>query len=344
MKERDNASRELRTLAVKPPKGSKLQIKRFLNAVCFASAAGLISGCVATSTRLVADPISNLNGRLVSERVSAGSWMRHVNGDSRLIYVSDWGSNDVTVYDSDAQVVGEIASLGGPEGLFVDQNHDLWVANSNQADVLEFARGGTSPIRTLKDPMTRPDDLTICPDKTIYVSNAGEGPGSGNIAVYPAGKTSPVRTLSSLGVNSNDWITCDAAGNVFSMVVIGSAVPTVGVIEYLNGREAHQRGLAIEIQYPGGIKSETNGDLLITDGRTVTEYTEAGAPTGRSILTPFFAEDIAVSKDGSVAGGTGIHLARSWTFPGGKLRRNFKDENPPSTSMPSGFAFDPEQL
>src|SRR5665213_4470898 len=91
------------------------------------------------------------------------TWLEPIDEKARLTYVSDCGSNDVTVYDSNARVVGEIGGLDCPLGLFVDHHGDLWVANSGEQDVLEFARSGTTPIKTLTNARAIPNDVTICP-------------------------------------------------------------------------------------------------------------------------------------------------------------------------------------
>ncbi len=76
-----------------------------------------------------------------------------------IVYVTSY-NNSVYVYDqrhNNGTPCGQITGVTNPQGLFVDKHRDLWVAIAgdckNQfSSVLEFAPGGTTPIKTLTDP------------------------------------------------------------------------------------------------------------------------------------------------------------------------------------------------
>ena len=76
------------------------------------------------------------------------SWMNRPDARTRLAYISDVLANNVTVFDLNGTMQGQIGSLSNPEGLFVDSKHNLWVANGGANNVLEFARGATTPFNT----------------------------------------------------------------------------------------------------------------------------------------------------------------------------------------------------
>src|SRR5580704_3641334 len=138
--------------------------------------------------------------------------MAHVDAQKALTYVSDQSYHaDVIVFDRDAKQVGKITSgLDVPAGIFVDRHHNLWVADDGGQNVLEYARGGTSPIKTLSDPNVYPNDVTICANGTVYVANHyGMSQISGNVVAYAKGSITPTRALSWPGQGIDEFITCD---------------------------------------------------------------------------------------------------------------------------------------
>ena len=70
---------------------------------------------------------------------------------SALLYVSDWATNDVFVYDYATR--GLVTTLHGllePSGECVDRKHDVWIAELQASEMVEYAHGGTTPIAHLR--------------------------------------------------------------------------------------------------------------------------------------------------------------------------------------------------
>ena len=128
--------------------------------------------------------------------------------------------------------------------------------------MLEFARGATSPSFTLVDTGNQPEDVTVCPDGTVYVANILASAG-GSIEVYPRGNSQPSRSLTYNGDNAF-YITCDRAGNVFASVLIG----TGGTV----------------VEFPGGQQSGATMLPIFTDGNPgpIKPDSSPATPTGRS--------------------------------------------------------------
>jgi hypothetical protein len=271
------------------------------------------------------------------------SWMKP-EGRARLTYISDYASGNVTVFGRDGSVQGQIGGLTNPQGLFVDRSRNLWVANTGAANVEVYERGAISPEKTLTDPIGPPVDVTICPDGTVYVSNGYEiRSGGTTVSVYANGSKRPTSTLTDSTSVQGLFITCDAAGNVFWEFI---DVDTYGIVAvFPGGQQGSERYLNIlSPGFPGGVKPTNAGNILIADQLygTITEYSEAGMPTGNKIRGVAGIADMAVTKDGRLVGGaiSGHALGNSWTFPGGTHRQTYRL---PSGSRPMGFAFDPGQ-
>jgi hypothetical protein len=287
---------------------------------------------------------ASLNASGVSSAAARGlshqtaSWMKPEGAGAGLAYISDFLANAVTVFSVGGTVQGQIGGLSNPGGVVVDSKHNLWVANNGANTVLEFARGATTPSTTLSDP-GGPIDVTICRRGTVYVA----GSNSTSIEVYPKGSTSPARSLTFAGVQQNDGITCDAAGNVFVTVVLSFHG---GVVEFPGGKQGGATQLPITLSGPGGIKPDNAGNLLVDDqsAQTITEYTEAGAATGNAIHTASDCINFGVMRDSKIVGcavyaASGISEGQSYAFPAGTVRQTYSS----AFTLPYGFAFDPGQ-
>lgn len=257
------------------------------------------------------------------------------NAQRSLVYVSQEADNSISVFHLDGRRVGEITKrVNYPQGIFADAHGTLYVANRGEHDVLEFKRGATSPFRVLNDRGEQPDDVTVCPDGTVFVANIlNASGGGGNIAVYEHGSRHPTRTLDYTG-GFFFFLTCDAQGNVFSTLVLGT---TGTVVEFPEGQQSGAVQLPILFGgNPSGITADDAGNLLVAgQGEGVEEFTESGYPTGLQIATVGFNE-IALSPDGTLLLGASEKGGFQYTFPGGTLDRVYKTDG-----SPIGATFDP---
>lgn len=321
--------------------------------MCRDSLAGLASTAIATAMLLAAcsggsqvgSPLTPMSANQPQQQSAfrqgrqTPSWMNRSDARTRLAYISDTLANNVTVFDLNGTMEGQIDGLSDPGGLFVDSKHNLWVANGSANNVLEFARGATTPFNTLDDAGAGPLDVTMCPNGTLYVA----GDASTAIEVYPRGSTNPTRSLTYPGTLQTDALTCDAAGNVFATIILSFHG---GVVEFPRGKQAGATQLPITLGGPGGIKPDDARNLLVDDqsAQTITEYTEAGSPTGNSISTAFDCINFGVLRNSKVVG-CPVYVAyktsygQSYDFPGGTMRQTYSG----SFMLPYGFAFDPGQ-
>jgi hypothetical protein len=265
-------------------------------------------------------------GQKTAQSVDRG-FMKAVAPQETLLYMSTFGTAAIVdVLTTSGELVGQITNgLVEPEGLFVDSGGNLWVANFS--NVLEYPHGALSPTTALSDAVGYPVDVSICPNGTTYVANFYNNSDSNvaSIQVYPPGETSPTGNLTFQNDFRNPFVTCDAAGNVFAAILTGDSLGDGRVIEFPLGQQDGAKDLGITLQSPGGIKPDNAGNLLVTDlvANTISEYTESGSPTGKSIATGFPILGIALSRDGKTVlganpnGPDGI----TWSFPGGKQKR-----------------------
>lgn len=246
----------------------------------------------------------------------------------KYAYISD--GNFVDEFDRNGQFVTKITTgLKAPQGIFVDPSHNVWVTDAINADVVIFPEGATSPIRTLKDTGAVPTDVTVGADGTAYVANAADGGGPGSIAVYPPGHDMPARKLQDPAMLQYRFITVDGKNDLFATTAIKRLTQFVGRFEEFAGaKQSGLRHFNIQLGSPGGIKW-VGGMLYVCDttAHTVTQYTEAGAATGRRLVTGGPWDGIDLTPDGKIVLGAdqGYVQGISRTFPWGKIVTTYAD-------------------
>ncbi|HLX26683.1 MAG TPA: hypothetical protein VKR05_06795 [Candidatus Cybelea sp.] len=252
-----------------------------------------------------------------------------------LVYVSQEAANRISAFRLDGKRIGTIRKrVDYPQGIFADAQGTLYIANRGASDVLEFNRGAASPSKILSDDNEQPEDVTVCPDGTVYVANIlGASGGAGDITVYAHASRNPTRTLNYNG-GFFFFLTCDAQGNVFSTLVLGT---TGTVVEFPGGQQSGATQLPIFFGgNPSGIVADNAGNLLVAgQGDGVEEFTESGSPTGLQIAATGLNQ-ITLSPDGTLLLGATAKGASQYTFPAGKLDHTYR-----SSGTAMGAAFDP---
>jgi hypothetical protein len=102
-----------------------------------------------------------------------------------VVFGSDYGANEVDAFKQSAgfPYVASLTDatpnacsaphLSGPQGMWVDKLRNLWVADTNNSDLREFAVGQTTSAMNLSDPGYYPVDAAVDSDVTgnLYATN-----------------------------------------------------------------------------------------------------------------------------------------------------------------------------
>lgn len=124
----------------------------------------------------------------------SGSWMLPAARSEDLIYASNMNGT-VAVYSyRSGRLVGTLSGFKYPWGLCTDRAGDVYISDASASQVVEYAHGGTSPLRTLNDAPYDPADCSVDPVKgNIAVANFYTHDFSypGNIAIFPPGNGNP---------------------------------------------------------------------------------------------------------------------------------------------------------
>ena len=158
-------------------------------ALSIVAAAALLAACGGSHAPIGAPGVMPQSLAVTTRVGSGGSWMLPEAKTSDLLYVSNPGNNTLTVYAYQSRkLVGTLDGFSNPAGLCADTAGNVWITNEGGDDVIEYAHGGTQPIKTLHDGSEQP--LACSVDETtgnLAILNAGD------VAVYRGASGSPKR-------------------------------------------------------------------------------------------------------------------------------------------------------
>lgn len=136
--------------------------------------------------------------------------------NQNLIYVADANAVTVSVYSWYGKLLGTLTGFGKPVGLCSDTNGDVYVADVNDADIVEYAHNGALPIKTLSDAGQDPSSCAVDPKTgNLAVTNILTATGgAGNVAIYKRAKGAP-KIYSDLEIHNAYMCGYDDNGNLF---------------------------------------------------------------------------------------------------------------------------------
>jgi hypothetical protein len=104
-----------------------------------------------------------------------------------LLYLSDWDTNDVNVYDySNGTAMGRLTGFSDPYGQCVDAKGDVYIADFGDLKVLEYARGGSKAIASYKAG-GYPIGCSVDAQGDLAITNFQTSAGAGDICVWKHG-------------------------------------------------------------------------------------------------------------------------------------------------------------
>jgi hypothetical protein len=226
----------------------------------------------------------------------------------RHILVDDAGAGNVSAIDNDVTWANDgtfNSGIAGPDGNFVDAQHNFYEADYINLVINEFPHiGGTdwigsTPSFAYNSGLTDPIGVAADSAGNVYAANWNFG-ASGAVVEFPQGSNSPINTCSVAG--GVEGVAIDKAGDVFATVVtsgVGS------VIEFAGGLSGcSSTTLPISFGFVGGIAVDKNGTLLVCDqtGAAVdvvpSPYTSISGTFGSGYSGPFH---VTINKTNKVA-------------------------------------------
>jgi hypothetical protein len=217
---------------------------------------------------------------------------------NHLGFVSDY-ANNVVYYIDNIGVCGQaIGGFTNPQGIAVDRQGNLWVANTLASNVLEFAPPyNAGPKATLNDPGEWPVDVCVDLQGNVAVTNIYDvNGGPGNVVLYAAGNVNPTGQASNANYPSPRFCAYASNGNLaFDDWNPNNGTTNLGLVlrGNSNNMNAVVNNLTItnQIGFPGGVQVPDHGGLAVLDqnGLVIDSYKNPkdfnlGAPIAVSAL------------------------------------------------------------
>jgi hypothetical protein len=241
-----------------------------------------------------------------------------------LLYVSNIGTSDVTVYtyQKNGQTVALSGTLTGftePGAPCADKSGNVYIPDYGAAQIFEYAHGATTPTQVLSDTTGNPTSCSVDPSTgNLAVANFAPASPNGNVAVYPQAAGTPTLIEASNvthpafvgytptgslyvdGVDSSDafqMANMPSLGNSFSAVAIsGATIYSPGAIQWggsflLVGDQTYQNQPTSAVYQlclcsPTALKFQ--GVAPILGSTDVIGFWKRGATVNARIIAPDF--------------------------------------------------------
>jgi hypothetical protein len=178
-----------------------MKISRWVTQTTCVCAIAMLTACGTGATSAPVYSTGSALARLLGLRATAvtatprgRSWMARRATAVDLLYVSDSAKSEVDVYSYPVGATeGKITGLKSPAGECVDKSGDVWIADTAESKIVEYAHGGSTPISTLSESTQYPVDCSVDPTTgNLAVSNTETtSEGQGSVAIYAHATGSP---------------------------------------------------------------------------------------------------------------------------------------------------------
>lgn len=286
--------------------------------VLVASAAVCAAAGCAGGSQIAATPAAPLS------TVQGHSWMAREATSTDLLYVSDEDTNEVHVYSYPSlKPEGTLTGFNAPFGECTDKHGNVFIANDDASQILEYAHGGTQPIATLDDPGYYPRGCSIDPTTgNLAVANiVNVSLGQGNVAIYKGAKGSPATYYSDANVYNVYSVAYDSAGNLY-IDGENDGSSSFAFAELAKGRGAFTDvALDQPIRYAGGV--QWDGKYIAVGDQFADIYRfsiagDYGAKVGTTRLKGIGRDsEFWIQGSNVVVPDSGKRHVGVWDYPGG---------------------------
>jgi hypothetical protein len=304
-------------------------------AVSILGVSALVTGCSGGGSAALPSTTSGISsisprGAVLAARSSQGVYL--VTGTTSGQYViNEYPLNDKKNSAPLCQILAGTSIF--PGDLAIGTNGNLWVPTiatpsiSSVWEVVPYAPGcGQQQGAPLEDTNSgEPIGIAFDSKDTAYVANEVDSSfGPGNVAVFPAGKTSPTKVLTSPLIGAYVLaIAIDGSDNVY--VAFDNSSYHTEVLEFAKGKG---HGKAVNVtgySVISGITFDKKQNLIITDYSAAQDEVYAapysGPPTSTIPLIagskPLFSKLNKSNNAMYVTGGTGLNV---YSYPAGNFK------------------------
>ncbi|MGB8908738.1 MAG: hypothetical protein WCC84_08300 [Candidatus Cybelea sp.] len=134
----------------------------------------------------------------------------------RLLFIADAGTDDLYIFTMPALALrATITGLDGPNGECTDRSGNVWVANTDALDLLQYSRGGVL-LNTLSDEAGYPVGCAVDPRTgNLAVTNYESFLDYGQVLIYPNATSPPTEEFRNREIQYPFFPAYDLRGNLY---------------------------------------------------------------------------------------------------------------------------------
>lgn len=204
------------------------------------------------------------------------------------IAISDFGNNDVNVYDDSGNLMATLTSgLSNPQGMASDRKGNLYIANTGAGNISVWAAGFNGPPTTWDDSGQFPADVDVRNNggfgaaTNIFAQNGGPG----SVTLYRNGNN--IANVADPSVLEAFFCAFDKTGNLYFDGFDANGAIAVWEIAHANtgGRTVQELTYNATILFPGGVQVTNDGHIAIQD-QSGFQILTFNPPVNGSLGTP----------------------------------------------------------
>jgi NHL repeat len=213
------------------------------------------------------------------------------------IVVSDASNDVVDIFNSAGTLTATLTGFSQPQGLALDSEGNLYVADTNNSRIQVYAAGFNGKPTTIDDAGEAPVGVAIDSQDNIAVTNiisTSDGPGS--VSFFSKGGTL-LATLSNANFAKVLFDAFDRKGNLYIDGINGSGDFVAGeIVGGVSGDAITVLTTGNTVGYPGGVAVTSAGKIVVDDQKNVAIYTY-NAPVKGSLGTPIATTPLTGAGD-----------------------------------------------
>lgn len=134
----------------------------------------------------------------------------------RLLFITDAGTNDLYIFTMPALALkATITGLNGPNGACADRSGNVWLANSDALELLQYSRSGAL-LNTLSDPTGSPIGCAVDPTTGNLAVTSFDAFGvSAQVLIYPNATYPPAQEFRNPALDFPFFPAYDPQGNLY---------------------------------------------------------------------------------------------------------------------------------
>jgi hypothetical protein len=185
----------------------------------------------------------------------------------------------------------------------VDAAGDLWLPEAFwqgsfvNSEVVEYTPSCGKPIFTLQDPAANANDVAIGSDGTIYVTNfVTNSSGSGDIAIYSSGQTTPSRVIKPSGDLEVVGAVPNSKNDVFATYYECETCRGAGLLMFPGGEGPGQQIKDPLLRTPGVPIVDKNDNILVPNGTSLHVFSPPYTSVSKKLAVQGKTQDCSLNR------------------------------------------------